>query len=94
MKFLRANLLPILLLGILIFLQYRLWFDSGGIMSMLQLKKQLAKEQLENEKLKKRNQQVLLQVQRLQKNQDAIESRARQELGMIKKGEIFYQVVK
>lgn len=94
MKFPRFALLPILLLGgILIFLQYRLWFESGGFIEMLQLKKQLAVEQLQNEKLKKRNQQVLLQVQQLQKNQDAVELRARQELGMVKKGETFYQVV-
>lgn len=94
MKFPRFNPMPILLLGILIFLQYRLWFEPGGIFEMMELKKQLAKEQLQNENLKKRNQLVLLQVQHLQDNQDAVELRARQELGMIKKGETFYQVVK
>jgi cell division protein FtsB len=94
MKFPRFNLLPVLLLGILVFLQYRLWFESGGIIEMMQLKKQLAAEQLQNEQFKKRNQLILLQLQHLQKNQDAIEQRARQELGMIKKGETFYQVVK
>jgi cell division protein FtsB len=93
MKLPRFNLVPIVLLGILIFLQYRLWFESGGIFDMLQLKKQLAAEQIQNENLKKRNRLVLLQVQHLQKNQDAVELRARQELGMIKKGETFYQVV-
>jgi len=94
MKLPRFNLLPVILLGTLLFLQYRLWFEPGGIIEMLQLKKQLAAEQLANEKFKKRNQLVLLQVQHLQKNQDAVELRARQELGMIKKGETFYQIVK
>lgn len=94
MKLPRFNLLPVLLLGILLVLQYRLWLEPGGIVEMVRLKKQLATEQLENEKLKKRNQMILLQVQQLQKNQDAVELRARQELGMIKKGETFYQVVK
>lgn len=94
MKFPRLNLLPFLLLGILGFLQYRLWLEPGGIIEMVQLKKQLAIEQLQNEKLKKRNQLVMMQVQHLQKNQDAVEMRARQELGMIKKDETFYQVVK
>ncbi len=93
MKIPRFNLLAVLLFGILIFLQYRLWLEPGGLIEMVQLKKQLAAEQLQNEKLKKRNQAVLLQVQQLQKNQDAVELRARQELGMIKKGETFYQVV-
>src|SRR5579872_280654 len=94
MKLPRFNLLLVLLLGILVVLQYRLWFESNGIIEMFQLKKQLTVEQLQNEKLKKRNQQVLTQVQYLQKNQDAVELRARQELGMIKKDEKFYQVVK
>ncbi|MEO8401071.1 MAG: cell division protein FtsB [Gammaproteobacteria bacterium] len=94
MKVRQFNLFPVLLLALLVFLQYRLWFESGGIIEMLKLKKQLAVEQQHNEKIKKRNQLLLLQVQHLQKNQDAVESRARQELGMIKKGETFYQVVK
>ena len=94
MRFLRFNPLFIGLLGLLIVLQYRLWFQPGGVLDMYRLKKQLTIEQVQNEKFKKRNQLVLLQVQHLQKNQDAVEMRARQELGMIKKGETFYQVVK
>lgn len=94
MKLPQFSVLPLILLGILFFLQYRLWCEPGGIIEMVQLKKQLAAEQLQNEKLKKRNQAILLQVQQLQKNEDAVELRARQELGMIKKGETFYQVVK
>ena len=94
MKFFLINLLPVVLLILLVFLQYRLWFQPGGVIEMIHLKKQLAAEQLQNEKLKKRNQQVLLQVQQLHKNQEAVEMRARQELGMIKQGETFYQVVK
>ena len=94
MKFLRFNPLFLILLGVLIVLQYQLWFESGSIRAWAQLKKQLATEQAQNEKLKKRNQQIALQVQQLQKNDDAVELRARQELGMIKTGETFYQVVK
>lgn len=84
---------PILLVILLLFLQYRLWFDSGGILDMLRLKKRLAQEVQKNEQLKQRNDSLMRQVIYLQKNQDAIESRARQELGMIKKGETFYQTV-
>ncbi len=94
MEFRRFNVLPLILLLLLIFLQYRLWFEAGGILDMMRLKKQMAIEQQENDKLKKRNQSLLLQVQHLQQNEDAVESRARQELGMVKKGETFYQVVK
>jgi cell division protein FtsB len=89
-----SKILPIFLLVLLILLQYRLWFQSDGVMDMLHLKKQLSLETQENEQLAKRNQMLLQQVQKLQNNNDAIESRARHELGMIKEGETFYQVVK
>jgi cell division protein FtsB len=88
------KLLPILLIAILLILQYRLWFETGGIQDMVHLKKELSQQQHENETLKKRNDTLLQEVQYLQKNKDAIEGRARQELGMIKKDETFYQVVK
>lgn len=87
------KVLPILLVLLLVFLQYRLWFEPGGINDMVRLRKQLALHKEENDKLKKRNEGLLLQVQRMQKDKDAVESRARRELGMIKKGETFYQVV-
>jgi len=94
MRWIQFNFLLLALLAIFVFLQHRLWFESGGVIQMFQLKKQLSELQSQNEFLKKRNQTLLVQVQGLQKNQDAVESRARQELGMIKKDEKFYQVVK
>jgi cell division protein FtsB len=90
----RLNLLIVILLGALVFLQYRLWFESGGILDMLKMKTTLARQTDENDKLKKRNEELLFQIQRLQNSKDASESRARNELGMIKKGETFYQIVK
>lgn len=94
MSYLRSNMLLIFLVLLLVFLQYRLWLEPGGIIDMVRLKKSLAVEAAQNDQLKKRNQDLLTEVQHLQKNNDAIESRARHELGMIKKGETFYQVVK
>lgn len=90
----RLNMVIALLAFTLIFLQYRLWFEQGGIRDMLQLKRQLAVQNNENEVLKKHNDELLFQIQRLQNSKDATESRARNELGMIKKDETFYQIVK
>jgi cell division protein FtsB len=94
MKMPSLRALPILLILTVAFLQYRLWFEPGGILSVMKLKKEVALQTTENDKLKKRNELLLANVQRLQKNKDAVESRARRELGMIKQGETFYQVVK
>lgn len=90
----RSPILVIVLLGLFIFLQYRLWFESGNISDVLQLKKKLAMQIEENELLKQDNDAILIQIKQLQHSDDAIESRARNELGMIKKDEVFYQVVK
>lgn len=89
----KGKILSLALILLLGFLQYRLWFESGGILDMMHLKKELALETETNEKLKQRNTALLNQVQHLQKDKNAVESRARHELGMIKKGETFYQVV-
>lgn len=94
MQMSRFKLLPILFVLLLIFLQYRLWFEPGGILEMMTLKKEVTQKMQENDKLKKRNDALIIQVQNLQKDKDAVEVRARRELGMIKKGETFYQVVK
>ncbi|MBX3709790.1 MAG: septum formation initiator family protein [Gammaproteobacteria bacterium] len=83
----------IVLLGVLLLLQYHLWFESGGLRDMAKLKQTLARQTQENDRLKKHNEALLFQVQRLQNSQDAVEARARNELGMIKKDETFYQIV-
>lgn len=93
MTFRRLNIWPILLILLIVLIQYRLWFGANGILTMRQLKKQLASQTIENDRLKQRNDNLIRQIQNLRSNQDAIESRARQELGMIKKGETFYQVI-
>ncbi|VVC76191.1 Cell division protein FtsB [Aquicella siphonis] len=93
MSGMRLNLLGIVLIGVLALLQYRLWFENGGIRDMSRLKQTLARQASENELLKKRNEELLFQIQRLQNSADAAEARARNELGMIKKDEKFYQIV-
>ena len=93
MSRLNLKILVSILVFTLLFLQYRLWLQPGGIRDMWKLKKQLAIQVVENDKMKKMNEQLLQQIQRSQKSKDAAELRARNELGMIKKGETFYQVV-
>jgi cell division protein FtsB len=94
MAALRSIILPMILLALFGFLQYRLWFEAGGLIDMWRLKQQLALQQGQNDKLKKRNDRMVQQLQYLQANSDGIEARARGELGMIKEGETFYQVLK
>lgn len=94
MNTLRGSVIFILLIAALVFLQFRLWFQSGGIADVLRYKKLLAQQSSENAVLRKRNDQLLQQIQRIQRSQDATEAKARSELGMVKEGETFYQVVR
>ena len=82
-----------LLTVVFVYLQYVLWFAEGGIFNMISLKKQLAQQLLQNEKLKQKNQVLYQQVERLRKDPEVAEGRARGELGLIKKGEKFYQII-
>ena len=90
----RFNLLVLLLVAVFIFLQYRLWFEPSGLRDMMKLKKSVVILQNENDELKKQNDDLVFQIQRLRNGKDATEARARNELGMVKKDETFYQIVK
>ena len=82
-----------LLVVVFIYLQYVLWFADDGIWQLLRLKKELAQQVEQNEILKQHNQELFEQVARLKKDPEVTEAWARDELGMIKKGEKFYQII-
>jgi cell division protein FtsB len=83
----------ILLLVLLAGLQCDLWLSSGGITSVLNLKKDVEKQVMTNQKLIERNHLLEMQVNELKKGQEALEDKARSGLGMIDSDEIFYQVI-
>lgn len=81
------------LLVILVLLQYPLWLGDGGVIAVWRLNREIAAQQKENAQLKDRNQTLEAQVNDLKQGLEVIEGRARSELGMVKKGETFYQVI-
>jgi cell division protein FtsB len=88
MKYLAAGLV-LLLVG----LQYRLWLGEGGMREVYRLRTEISAQRAENDKLKERNRTLIAEVQDLKKGTVAVEERARTDLGMVGKGETFYQVV-
>ena len=84
--------LLILLVILLIYLQYSLWFGDGSLQDVWRLHKDVEQQRQENAVLRERNEALEAEVLDLQQG-EAIEERAREDLGMIKKGETFYQVV-
>jgi cell division protein FtsB len=82
-----------ILLGLLIILQYPLWLGNGSVAAVWRLHQQVKAQKTENGRLGERNQALIAEVIDLKHGLDAIEERARSELGMIKQGETFFQVV-
>jgi cell division protein FtsB len=85
--------LAAVLAGLIVVLQYPLWFGKGGWLRVRELDRQVASQQAVNAGLKARNDALDAEVRDLKQGLDAVEERARLELGMIRKDEVFYQVV-
>jgi len=86
------RLTPVLLL-ILAGLQYSLWFGKGGWMRVWDVDRQLQAQRESNRGLKLRNAAMEAEVRDLKQGLDAVEERARSELGLTRQDEIFIQVL-
>jgi len=83
----------ILLIALLVILQYRLWISHDGLPSLLRLHLTVEKQRQDNDQLIERNQVLAAEVADLKSGLEALEERARSEMGMIKPGETFFQVI-
>jgi cell division protein FtsB len=75
------------------FLQYRLWVGDGSLADLQALQARIAETETELARLQARNNALAAEVEDLKSGLDAIEERARSQLGMIQSGEVFLQVV-
>jgi cell division protein FtsB len=87
------RLISLCLALLLLLIQYPLWLGKGGWLRVWDLDKQVAAAQKRNDELKARNAKLNSEVLDLREGTGAIEERARYELGMIKEGELFIQVL-
>lgn len=85
--------IALLLIVLLIALQWKLWSGEGGMRDVHWLRGQVAAQKTENAKLVQRNDALSAEVDDLKQGRQAIEGRARSDLGLIHPGEVFYQVV-
>ena len=82
------------ILGILIVLiQYPLWLGKGGWLRAWDMNRQLEVQHAKNKQLETRNAGFAAEVRDLKQGTEAIEERARYELGMIRGDEVFYQIM-
>ena len=84
--------LALLFVVLIAALQYPMWLGKGGWLQVRETDRQLAAQREENAKLKARNEGLDADVRDLKTGSEAIEERARSELGMIRSDEVFFQV--
>ena len=79
--------------GLILLLQYPLWFGKGGWLRAWDLDRQVSAQKKNNDDLKRRNTGLEAEVKDLKNGLEAIEERARFELGMVKDNEVFFQIL-
>jgi len=87
------RLLAIILGALVCLIQYPLWFGKGGWLRVAELERELALQQDRNDRFAARNAALDAEVRDLKQGFDAVEERARFELGMVRRDEVFFQFV-
>ena len=81
------------LVVVLLLLQYRLWIAEGSLAERHRLQRQVEEQTRVNEQLRQRNAVLEREVLELQTGREGIEQRAREQLGLVREGEVYYQFV-
>lgn len=87
------RVVTLILFILLVLLQFKLWLGEGGFREVARLEARVGEQRQRNEILLQRNAELQAEVEDLRERLDAVEERARNELGLIKPDEQFYQVV-
>ena len=86
------KILGAVLVALIVLIQYPLWLGKGGWLRVWEVDRQLDAQQQKNARLETRNGALAAEVKDLKQGTDAVEERARYELGMVKNDEVFFQV--
>ena len=82
-----------ILVALFVLLQYPLWLGKGSWLKVWELDRQVEAQKQTNQQTQTRNAVLDAEVRDLKQGTEAIEERARNELGMVKRGEVFFQIV-
>lgn len=87
------RVLPFVLAALILLLQYPLWLGKGGWLRVWDMDRQVRAQQAKNDVLQARNTALEAEVADLKQGLDAVEERARFELGLVKSDEVFFRIV-
>ena len=85
--------LALVLGALIVLIQYPLWLGKGGWLRVWEIDRQVSAQKQNNSKFQTRNRALDAEVRDLKQGTDAVEERARYELGMVKQDEVFFQVL-
>jgi cell division protein FtsB len=88
-----VRILAAILGALILLIQVPLWVGKGGWLRAWQIEESLAKQKSKNSELEARNAVLAAEVRDLKAGTEAIEERARQELGMVRQDEVFFQII-
>ncbi|MBT7410549.1 MAG: cell division protein FtsB [Methylococcales bacterium] len=88
-----SKIIVLVLLAMFVELQYLLWFDENGWKKYDQLQQRITTQLSENSKIQIKNQAISNDIIMVKNGLEGVETIAREELGMIKKGEQFYLII-
>lgn len=87
------KLVYVIAAALFIWLQYQLWFAPGGLVDIWHVRSEIAKQKMIDRKWDQRNHVLKADINDLHHGKEAIEERARDNLGMIKRGETYYRII-
>jgi len=87
------RLILLVLIGLFLLIQYPLWFGQGGWLSVQALKAKVSEQQAANEGLRQRNLAMEAEVEDLRSGTEAVEERARTDLGLLRDEEVYVQIL-
>jgi cell division protein FtsB len=87
------RILGAIFVALIVLIQYPLWLGKGGWLRAWEVERQVDAQKAKNRQLEARNASLAAEVRDLKTGTEAIEERARHELGMLRPDEIFYQYV-
>ena len=87
------RLITLILAALVVLIQYPLWFGKGGWLRVHEMQREVQLQNDVNAQTRERNDKLAAEVRDLKEGAGAVEERARYELGMIKDGEVFVQIV-
>jgi cell division protein FtsB len=88
-----VKILAAILCALIVVIQFPLWLGKGGWLRVWELDQQVAAQRAQNARLEARNAGIAAEVRDLKQGLDAVEERARYELGLVRPDEVFFQTV-